>query len=272
MYLVHTLQQLPFGPRAFYPQASGQRLLRRVAGVVAVSRAARDYVRVHGGLDATLIHPPVYGAGPWPASTGDAVTMVNPCGYKGLPILLGLADACPDVPFLAVPTWGTTAADRAALARRPNITIVPPADDLAAVYARSRVLLMPSLWDETFGYTAVEAMLHGVPVLAADVGGLGEAKLGVPYLLPVTPISRYLPQRPDAPYPEPELPPQDLVPWLAALRRLLTDDRHHASIAAAGREAAGAFAGGLEPGAFSRYLESPARQRALALLLARRSA
>ncbi|GAA3212616.1 glycosyltransferase family 4 protein [Dactylosporangium siamense] len=274
VYLVHTLQQLPFGPRAFYPQASGLRLLRRAAGVVAVSRAARDYVRVHGGLDATLIHPPVYGTGPWPASTGGAVTMVNPCGYKGLPILLGLADACPDVPFLAVPTWGTTADDRAALARRPNITIVPPADDLAAVYARSRVLLMPSLWDETFGYTAVEAMLHGVPVLAADVGGLGEAKLGVPYLLPVTPISRYLPQRPDAPYPEPELPPQDLGPWLAALRRLLTDDRHHASIAATGREAAGAFAGGLQPGAFARYLEAvdPARQRALAVLLARRSA
>ena len=61
VYLVHTLQQLPFGPRAFYPSVSGRRLLRRVAGVIGVSRAAADYVRVHGGLDATLIHPPVYG-------------------------------------------------------------------------------------------------------------------------------------------------------------------------------------------------------------------
>ncbi|MDG6109852.1 glycosyltransferase [Dactylosporangium aurantiacum] len=294
VYLVHTLQQLPFGPRAFYPNASGLRLLRRAAGVVAVSRAARDYVGAHGGLDATLIHPPVYGDGPFPSSAGTAVTMVNPCGYKGLPILLGLADAYPDAPFLAVPTWGTTAADRAALARRPNITLVPPADDLAAVYARSRVLLMPSLWDETFGYTAVEAMLHGVPVLAADVGGLGEAKLGVPYLLPVTPISRYLPQRPGEPYPEPELPAQDLTPWLAALHRLRTDDRHHAEVAAAGRTAAGVFAAGLDPGAFERYLTDlpvgaateptgpagptgpaapadPDRRRALAQLLARRS-
>ncbi|WP_327002972.1 glycosyltransferase [Dactylosporangium sp. NBC_01737] len=280
VYLVHTLQQLPFGPRAFYPNDSGLRLVRRAAGVVAVSGAARDYVRAYGELDPTLIHPPVYGPGPWPASTGDAVTMVNPCGFKGLPVLLGLADACPQVPFLAVPTWGTTAGDRADLARRPNITIVPPADDLAAVYARSRALLMPSLWDETFGYTAVEAMLHGVPVLAADVGGLGEAKLGVPYLLPVTPIRRYLPQRPDAPYPEPELPPQDLGPWLAALWRLLTDPAHHAAVAAAGRAAAGAFTGGLDPGTFERYLTDlpvgepepvdQARRRALAALLARR--
>src|SRR4051812_36928636 len=60
VYLVHTLQQLPFGPRAFYPGGSALRLVRRAAGIVAVSRAARDYVHRHGDLPATLIHPPVY--------------------------------------------------------------------------------------------------------------------------------------------------------------------------------------------------------------------
>jgi hypothetical protein len=59
------------------------------------------------------------GPGPFPdyglANSGD-ILMVNPCDYKGLPIFLELARAFPDLPFAAVPTWGTTSADRAALA------------------------------------------------------------------------------------------------------------------------------------------------------------
>ncbi|MBO3748356.1 glycosyltransferase family 4 protein [Streptosporangiaceae bacterium NEAU-GS5] len=294
VYLVHTLQQLPFGPRAFYPSVSGLSLVRRAAGVVAISQAVRDYVIDWAGLEPELIHPPVYGPGPFPdlgRPDRGAVTMVNPCGYKGLPILLGLADARPEVPFLAVPTWGTTSADRAELARRPNIEVADPVHDIADLLRRTRLLLMPSLWDETFGYTAVEGMLHGVPVLAGDVGGLSEAKLGVPYLLPVRPIRRYHPQRDDEPYPAPVVPEQDIGPWLVALDRLLTDPAHYRDIAFRGREAATAFVGGLDATAFERYLGrlpvaraaappqdtarladlSPARREALVKLLQRRA-
>ncbi|MCK2216498.1 glycosyltransferase family 4 protein [Actinomadura sp. ATCC 31491] len=258
VYLVHTLQQLPFGPGAFYPSAAGTRMVRRAAGVVAVSRAAQDYCRRHAGLRSTVIYPHIYDdppAPPSPAATAAApyVTMINPCGYKGLPILLGLADACPGVAFQAVPTWGTTPGERAALASRPNIRLTPPADDLGPVLAGSRALLMPSLWDETFGYTCVEAMLRGVPVLAAGVGGLAEAKRGVPYLLPVTPIERYEAASGHA-RPVPVVPRQDLGPWLAALRRLLDDPAHHAALAARSAAAAGAFVRGLDRDALETYL------------------
>jgi glycosyltransferase involved in cell wall biosynthesis len=36
------------------------------------------------------------------------------------------------------------------------------------------MLVMPSLWNETFGYAALEAMAAGVPVVAARAGGLPE--------------------------------------------------------------------------------------------------
>ena len=292
VYLAHTLQQLPFGPRAFYPSASGTALVRRCAGVVAVSRAARDYLSRWGGVASTVFHPPVYGRGPFPRLgrfDAGAVTMINPCAYKGLAIFLGLADALPEVAFLAVPTWGTSAADRAELARRPNITVTAAVDDIAEVLARTRVLVMPSLWDETFGYTAVEAMLHGVPVLAAAVGGLREALLGVPHLLPVWPISAYEPQEAGEPFPRPVVPHQDLAPWLSTLRHVLGDAAHHDDLARRGRRAAAAFVSGLDIADLEAYLSGlthgghdgpgasstlsglpPGRRRALARLLAQR--
>ncbi|MGW4807528.1 glycosyltransferase family 4 protein [Kitasatospora sp. NPDC004272] len=259
VYLVHTIQQLPFGPGAFHPSEAGTRLVRRAARLIAVSDAAAAYLREHAGLAAEVVRPQVYGTGPFPhlgrAGQG-AVTMVNPCGYKGISVLLGLADARPEVPFLAVPTWGADAADRAELARRPNVTVIPPVDDIDEVLSRTGVLLMPSLWDETFGYTCVEAMLRGVPVLASAVGGLLEAKLGVPGSLPVRPVTAYR-REPGAARPEPVVPEQELEPWLAALDALLGDPAHYAEQSAASRSAALAFVDGLDPDAFERCLAEP---------------
>ncbi|MFC6080606.1 glycosyltransferase family 4 protein [Sphaerisporangium aureirubrum] len=254
VYLAHTLQQLPFGPGAFYPSSAGTRLVRSAAGVVAVSRAARDHLLRWAAVESTLIHPQVYERGPAaaPGPAGGAVTMVNPCAYKGLPIFLALADARPGVRFLAVPTWGATEDDLEALRRRPNIELMDPVDDIGEVLARTRVLVMPSLWDETFGYTAVEAMLRGVPVLASDVGGLSEAKLGVPYLLPVRRISGY--EAGSHARPVPIVPEQDAGPWLDALDLLLTDPAHHRDVAERSERAAAAFVAALDEDALDRYL------------------
>ena len=142
---------------------------------------------------------------------------------KGISIFLALADAFPEVRFAAVPTWGADAADRAALAARPNITVLDPVDHIDTLLARTRVLLVPSLWAEARSRIVVEAMLRGVPVMAANTGGLPEAKMGVPYLLPVNPIARYQPRLNERMVPIAEVPAQDIAPWIEALRRLLTD-------------------------------------------------
>jgi surfactin synthase thioesterase subunit len=77
-----------------------------------------------------------------------------------------------------------------------------------------------------------------VPVLAANVGGIPEAKMGVPYLLPVNPIVRYQPRLDEQMVPEAEVPPQAIEPWREALERLTTDPAHYAEIAASSRRAA----------------------------------
>ena len=62
---------------------------------------------------------------------------------------------------------------RAGLADRCRVLPHLPASDLPALYAGAGILAIPSLW-EGFGLPAAEAMACGVPVVAADRGGLPE--------------------------------------------------------------------------------------------------
>src|SRR5581483_7833703 len=106
-------------------------------------------------------------------------------------VFLGLAKHFPHAEFAAVPTWGTTAEDIASLRELPNVTVLPPVDDIHELMSQTRVALVPSLWAEARSRIILEAMVRGIPVIASDVGGLKEAKLGVDYLLPVNPVTRY---------------------------------------------------------------------------------
>jgi glycosyltransferase involved in cell wall biosynthesis len=45
-------------------------------------------------------------------------------------------------------------------------------DELHAMYRKAKALVVPSLWFETFGIVAAEAMSHGVPVVASNIGAL----------------------------------------------------------------------------------------------------
>lgn len=46
--------------------------------------------------------------------------------------------------------------------------------DIATVYERTSVLVFPSTWPETMGIVGVEALAFGVPVVASEIGGVGE--------------------------------------------------------------------------------------------------
>ena len=49
-----------------------------------------------------------------------------------------------------------------------------PRDQLPAQYQQHDVLIFPSLWDEPFGLTHLEAMACGTPVISTRCGGAGE--------------------------------------------------------------------------------------------------
>ena len=231
-------------------------LLGEVAGIITISNYMRDYIREWSGLDSTVLHFPSYGSGPFTHFQNfdrGYVTMVNPCVYKGISIFLSLARRLPEVEFAAVLFWGTSAEDREALERLPNVTLLQPSPDLDDIFGQTKVLLMPSLWGEAYGQVVVDAMLRGIPVLASNVGGLPEAKLGVDYVLPVNMIERY--ETDEEMRVRPVVPEQDVDPWVEVLSRVLTDRALYERLSLDSREAALSFVGGLGPHHFERYLE-----------------
>jgi surfactin synthase thioesterase subunit len=239
--------------------------IRSADRVVGVSEYVARYIREYGRMEAMHVPISLMEPGLWPAVgrfDNQFVTMVNPCAVKGIAIFLALADAFPDVRFAAVPTWGTNRHDRAALAERPNVRILDPVDDIELLMARTRVLLTPSLWAEARSRMVVEAMLHGVPVIASNVGGIPEAKMGVPYLLPVKQITGYQTQLDEQMTPLAEAPPQDIGPWREALGRLLSDRAHYEWISQASRAAAMDYAAHLSVEPFEKLLEDARESQA----------
>src|SRR5579862_2319098 len=259
VYLARATLALPFGTDCAFPSAAKTDALRQCNAVVGVSRYVADYIRRWSGIPAvhvpiSLLDPP-----PYPdlgRFENEFVTLVNPCAVKGISIFLELAGRLPQVRFAGVPTWGTNQADRAALAARPNVMLLDPVDNVDDILRRTRVLLVPSLWAEARSRIVLEAMLRGVPVIASNVGGIPEVKLGVDYLLPVRPIEKYRSQMDEQMVPVADVPAQDIGPWVEALARLVSDRALYDALSRSSRQAALAYAARLSVEPFESLLET----------------
>ena len=271
VYMVRATIALPFGPDAAFSSEHKTAAIREADSVVCVSEYVSRYVREHSGIPAVALPLSMQDQGPFAdlgAFDNEFVVMVNPCAVKGLPIFLELASVFPNVKFAAVPTWGTTHEDVEALRRHPNVTILEPSDDIDEILRRARILLLPSIWAEARARIVVEAMLRGVPVLASNVGGIPEAMMGVPHLLPVNMITHYEPRVNEQMVPVAVIPPQNIGPWRDALARMISDREHWTQIAEMGRRTARDYVANLSIQPLEQHLEAvrraPRKERAIA--------
>ncbi len=120
--------------------------------------------------DSMIVRPPVVAADYATAGRGKMVTLVNLYRPKGSDVFWELARRFPHVQFQAV----IGAYGEQDLRSLPNVTVVAHSSDMRDVYARTRVLLMPSEY-ESWGRVGVEAMCSGIPVIAAPTPGLVES-------------------------------------------------------------------------------------------------
>jgi glycosyltransferase involved in cell wall biosynthesis len=264
VYLAHTPQFFPFGEAAWNAEPQAAKLVAQAAGVVAIGHHMGGYIENALGRTAAVIHPPIYGPGPFANYANferGLIIMINPCAVKGISIFLETASRLPELEFGVVPGWGTTTDDRRALSRVPNVRILPNARNIDDVLAQTRVLLMPSLWYEGFGLIVMESMLRGIPVVSSDSGGLVEAKHGTGYVLPVKTIARYEARFDEHAMPRPVIAPSDPLPWVAALERLLGDRAEYERESCASRAASEDFVRGLDAAKMERFLKELAPVR-----------
>jgi glycosyltransferase involved in cell wall biosynthesis len=147
-----------------------------VTRFVAISAFLKDFLVAEGipaGRIDVVQNAITLPATPAQAGAGSYMAF---CGRlseeKGIPILLEAARQNPDIPIRIAGTGEL----REALERDApaNVRFLGQLDRnaLAAHYRGARAQLVPSVWHETFGLVAAEAMGHGIPVIASRMGGL----------------------------------------------------------------------------------------------------
>lgn len=227
--IAQTPSLLPFGPNSFFPSPAKTELIKRTAAVIASSNFISKYICEWGGIEAKMIHMPVYGSPPFPHFknyNSEFITIINPCHIKGIDIFLQIARKMPGFQFAAIPTWGTSEADKKALLDISNMSILEPCSNIDLFLSRSRIILMPSIWMENFPLTIIESMVRGIPVIASNVGGIPEAKIKTDFLIPVKPIKDFTFFKKSNGGREfnPIIPKQDIEPWINSIKFLLEDD------------------------------------------------
>jgi glycosyltransferase involved in cell wall biosynthesis len=120
--------------------------------------------------DWFLFHPPLTQDRHLVPSTGDGLTLINVNAHKGSRFLYRLAEVMPDRHFVAViGGHGEQVIKR----NLKNVTVLPHSPDMKRVWSVTGTLLMPSLY-ESYGLTAVEAGINGIPTIANATPGLME--------------------------------------------------------------------------------------------------
>jgi len=211
----------------------------------------RHYARTIG-LDATAI--------PLPSSPArvlardrdpEYLTFVNPTPEKGVTVFARIAAELgrrrPDVPILVVEGRATTdwlSRVDLDLSGVPSLNRMANTPDARDFYRVTRAVLMPSLWRESGGLIAREAMVNGIPTLASDRGALPETlgDSGFVFAIPsrCTPTSGCVPTA------------REIAPWIATIERLWDDPAWEAGHAASALAAAQA---GSPDRLTDRYLE-----------------
>ena len=171
-------------------------LFRHADHVFTTSPYLSEAYRQQIGLRSTGIESPIEWAEvEAPDDMRKFVTFVNPSPHKGAMLFARLADMLgqsrPDIPLLIVQSaagaGGLNAIAGLDFKKYPQIMVAPATTQPSTYFALTKILLVPSVFNEPFGRVAAEALINGIPPLVSERGGLPETVHGAGRVLPVPP-------------------------------------------------------------------------------------
>lgn len=134
--------------------------------------ASRHYQRDVGFLLGVIDHA-LYVA---PVKTPRFITYINPRTEKGINLFCKIAALLPDLPFLVVQGWsrdnlsGDELQALEFIKALPNVKLLSPVSDMREVYGLTRILVVPSRWQESWARVIGEAQANGIPVVVSNRG------------------------------------------------------------------------------------------------------
>lgn len=220
---------------AFYlanPNYKDSRIFDDCDVVLTDTHATREHYAGTLGIEAVPIGKFIRPFKRIKTETPRYVTFINPSFVKGVTLFFRIAEMMqqqvPNALFQVIESRATLRKteeqSRLPFSRLANIRPIGPQQDMTRAYSRTKVLLLPSLWHDSGPRVGLEAMSLGIPVLGSNHSGIRETLGSGGILFDV----------PDKMRDEPRLiPPSSLVlPWVAALTSLLTDDDAYAEASA----------------------------------------
>jgi len=163
-----------------------------------------------------------------PSDLRKFVTFVNPSSAKGSLIFARLADMLgqsrPDIPLLIVQSATSAgrlnAIDGLDFAKYPHIMVAPATTEPSTYFGLTKILLVPSVVNESFGRVAAEALINGIPPIVSNRGALPETVRGAGHVIAVPDwLTETTTTLPDA---------ADVQPWFDMVVALWDDPRAYA--------------------------------------------
>ncbi len=158
------------------------------------------------------------------------LTFVNPSPEKGRYFFIGIARELnrlrPDIPILIIEGRVKINSFASTLEARSltNLFVLENVEAPRDFYRQTRILLVPSLWNESFGRVAVEAAFNQIPVVCSNRGALPEVVADSEFILNAP--SRFTPTTRIAPTAE------EVRPWIEAIVKLWDDPALAAAVGA----------------------------------------
>jgi glycosyltransferase involved in cell wall biosynthesis len=147
---------------------------RHISRFIALSPFSREWLIEHAGLApdridvvAPAVALPADAADP--AAGGYVAYAGRFAPYKGIPTLLEAAEQT------GIPVKLARSArniEQMPLPEGVEVLVNRNRAELDAFYRGARMLVLPSVWFETFGLVGAEAMSHGIPVIASRIGAV----------------------------------------------------------------------------------------------------